>query len=421
MIGARSRVASRHTPSTIGSARGAVRPRACMAPTERRMDSTSASAAAATSAEAKLGVQILCDFPPLVSAFAYGSAIFSQRGYSEAQKNSAMIDLVFVVDDAAAWHASNLESNPSHYSGIARAILGSRGVAYAQEHIGAGIYYNQCWLRDRRIKYGVISRKALADDLEHWSSLYVSGRLHKPVRSLVPWPHDLESLIASNRRAAVSASLVLLPERFQPSELWSTLCGLSYAGDVRMGVGESPAKPLDIASGQQEALAQLYAAPLAETFESPEGQLEGQPEGSGGSDTAGGPAAEMVQQIGLAARRRHLRLLPMHAQHALLGELSAAGIGELSAAAVGALSPSPSSQAKAVAEELDAAACSLWTRSQSDQDASRRLARATASSLARIVRKSSLAQTLKGVATAGVATSITYAMEKMRKRSRRGG
>ncbi|RYG50021.1 hypothetical protein EON66_12305 [archaeon] len=32
------------------------------------------------------------------------------------------------------------------------------------------------------MKYGVISTHALVDDLLHWRSLYVSGRMHKPVR-----------------------------------------------------------------------------------------------------------------------------------------------------------------------------------------------------------------------------------------------
>jgi translocator assembly and maintenance protein 41 len=34
------------------------------------------------------------------------------------------------------------------------------------------------------VKYGVIGMPALQQDLQHWSHLYVAGRLHKPVAVL---------------------------------------------------------------------------------------------------------------------------------------------------------------------------------------------------------------------------------------------
>ena len=34
------------------------------------------------------------------------------------------------------------------------------------------------------IKYGVVSMQDLCHDLHHWNTLYISGRLHKPVRAL---------------------------------------------------------------------------------------------------------------------------------------------------------------------------------------------------------------------------------------------
>lgn len=348
--------------------------------------------------------QVLDEFPPLVTAFAYGSAVFTQRGYSEAQKAAAMADLVFIVDDPASWHEANLRHNSSHYSGIARTLLGSHGVALVQDRIGAKIYYNQCTLRGRRIKYGVMSEQALADDLEHWSSLYVSGRMHKPIRPLVPWPSDgtLEGLLNSNRRAAVETSLLLLPQAFGASELWGTLCRLSYAGDVRMGVGESGHKPDDIAAGQEAMLTEIYATPLAQALGADESSH------SHLLLDAASPAA-IVQDVSLPARQRRLRALPLHAQRTLLDELGPRQAHTSAASPV------------AIADHLDAAASALWTRSRNDADANLKLSRALQTSLARIVRRSSLAQTLKGVATAGVATSITYAIEKMRKRSRRGG
>ena len=166
---------------------------------------------------------VLSDFPPVAGAFAYGSAIFQQRGYVESGApkpadapeqllRATMTDLVFVVDDAEQWHGANLERHAAHYSGIGR-WLGARGMLPRAQAVGAGIYYNQCELHGRSVKYGVISTEALSDDLLHWSSLYVSGRMHKPTRAIVPWPAGLEAHLESNRRAALDASLLLLPAR----------------------------------------------------------------------------------------------------------------------------------------------------------------------------------------------------------------
>ena len=70
--------------------------------------------------------------------------------------------------------------------------------------------------------------------------------------------------MTQNVRAAVSSSLLLLPQQFDASRFLDVVCGLSYGGDVRMGVGESYLKPLNIAAGQRELLVKMYAAPLAD-------------------------------------------------------------------------------------------------------------------------------------------------------------
>lgn len=42
-----------------------------------------------------------------------------------------MIDVIVGVEDPVAWHAANMERNPSHYSSILK-FLGPKGVAFVQ-------------------------------------------------------------------------------------------------------------------------------------------------------------------------------------------------------------------------------------------------------------------------------------------------
>jgi hypothetical protein len=60
------------------------------------------------------------------------------------------------------------------------------------------------------IKYGVISLAAFQQDLQHWSHLYVGGRLHKPVAALCQHA-AAEAACQQNLQSALTASLLLLP------------------------------------------------------------------------------------------------------------------------------------------------------------------------------------------------------------------
>jgi hypothetical protein len=199
------------------------------------------------------------------------------------------------------------------------AALGGSTIA-ALQATGAGVYYNtSVQLCGRTVKYGVIECASLLDDLKHWRSLYIAGRAHKPVRPLRELPAELELLVANNLRSALSAALLLLPLRFDDAGLFGTICGLSYSGDVRMGIGESPRKPGDIADGQRDALAELYRGPLAEATGSIGGSV-----GSRSSVVAAvvsGAASARVQDDRLPARQSLLAALPSVAKDGLVDDL----------------------------------------------------------------------------------------------------
>ncbi|KAL8212429.1 UNVERIFIED_CONTAM: Phosphatidate cytidylyltransferase, mitochondrial [Gekko kuhli] len=124
--------------------------------------------------------RILAQFPQELSfAFAYGSGVFQQAGASAGESENNMLDFVFAVDDSVSWHKRNLSKNRSHYSFLK--YFGAKRINNVQNY-GAGIYYNTLVPSNGRvIKYGVISTDMLIEDLLRWKTLYVAGRLHKPV------------------------------------------------------------------------------------------------------------------------------------------------------------------------------------------------------------------------------------------------
>ncbi|XP_054071727.1 phosphatidate cytidylyltransferase, mitochondrial isoform X4 [Rissa tridactyla] len=148
--------------------------------------------------------RVLAHFPQELSlAFAYGSGVFRQAGASAGPGENNMLDFVFAVDDSVTWHMMNLLKNRSHYSFLK--VFGPKQISSVQSY-GAGIYYNTLVpCNGRMIKYGVISTDTLIDDLLHWKTLYVAGRLQKPIdkspegqfTQLMALPRTLQQKITS--------------------------------------------------------------------------------------------------------------------------------------------------------------------------------------------------------------------------------
>ncbi|XP_041417820.1 phosphatidate cytidylyltransferase, mitochondrial isoform X2 [Xenopus laevis] len=199
-----------------------------------------------------------------------------------------MLDFVFAVDDPVTWHTMNIIQNRSHYSFLK--FLGPKHITAVQNNYGAGVYYNTLVPCDGRlIKYGVVSTETLLQDLLHWRTLYIAGRLHKPVKILTQRDDGrLKSALTSNLKSALNAAFLMLPESFSEEELYLQIAGLSYAGDFRMIIGEDKDKVLNIVKPNVPHFQKLYAAilldcPLAvykaqqgrvEVDKSPEGQYQ---------------------------------------------------------------------------------------------------------------------------------------------------
>ncbi|EPS25333.1 hypothetical protein PDE_00266 [Penicillium oxalicum 114-2] len=222
--------------------------------------------------------QILWQFrAPIRYAFAYGSGVFPQSGSGAAgsthpaapaaiqkmQKGSGkMIDFIFGVSYSQHWHDLNLNQHRDHYSGLGS--MGSYVVSQVQDKFGAGVYFNtHITVNGTLIKYGVVNLDTLCTDLTQWNTLYLAGRLHKPVKILRDHP-KVRLANQMNLLSALRVALLLLPERFSESELYNTIAGISYMGDLRMVLPtEDPGKVRNIVSGQMAHFRRLYAPLIA--------------------------------------------------------------------------------------------------------------------------------------------------------------
>ena len=228
--------------------------------------------------------QILWQFrAPIRYAFAYGSGVFPQtapglpsspasplhpkpsQAVSTAQgKEAKMIDFIFGVSYTQHWHSLNLQQHRDHYSAVGS--LGSYVVSRIQDNWGAGVYFNPyVKVNGTLIKYGVVNLDTLCQDLSEWDTLYLAGRLQKPVKILRDDPRvRLANQI--NLISAVRTALLLLPAKFTELDLYSTIAGISYLGDPRMNLPtENPHKVSNIVNYQLPYFRRLYA-PLIENL-----------------------------------------------------------------------------------------------------------------------------------------------------------
>ena len=196
---------------------------------------------------------------------AYGSGVMKQAGSRSSEP--PMLDLMFAVSNASEWHRDNLALNRQDYASPLSLLSGAM-IANFQETGGAKILYHpyvDAWGLEPgeseqpiQLKYGVISADDVATDLKDWTTLFCSGRLHKPAVVLQQTPH-FRSLLRNNLESALHTSLLLLPSEFSEHDLYVTIAGLSYTGDPRFTVGaESSTKVNDLVGGNFGGFQALY-------------------------------------------------------------------------------------------------------------------------------------------------------------------
>lgn len=222
--------------------------------------------------------QILWQFrAPIRYAFAYGSGVFGQgkasntdlsphphppKAVEEWQKGGAkMIDFIFGVSHTQHWHSLNLTQHPDHYSGLRYLPYSSAAISHIQDDFGAGVYFNPyITVNGTLIKYGVVNLDTLGKDLSEWNTLYLAGRLQKPVKILRDDPR-IRLANQVNLISALRTALLMLPAKFSERQLYERIAGLSYMGDPRMNsiiTSENPKKVSNIVGAQLPGFRQLY-------------------------------------------------------------------------------------------------------------------------------------------------------------------
>lgn len=326
--------------------------------------------------------RILSKFPQnFTFCFAYGSAVKKQLTNTQKQN---MIDLIFCVNNANAWHETNIKLNPSHYSGLR--YFGHNFITHYQKNFGAKVYYNTLVSMDEfLIKYGVISTEDLITDLLEWSDLYLAGRLHKPVEIIKkPLSSELETALQLNLQSAVHAALLILPDVFTEYDFYHAISNLSYTGDFRMTFGENKNKVENIVKPQLIGFRNLYQpfiGTLQDYVDFPMWKEVIPEDKKVPSDVV----SYCSQDVSPLAKLHHLNQLPRWPQKALTRFWNR-----------GNLRQDTEDVLRAIAYDPDCN--SIVQQCISD-----------------IVFHSSVSQSLKGILTAGLFKSVKYSSQKIRK------
>jgi mitochondrial translocator assembly and maintenance protein 41 len=241
---------------------------------------------------------------PLEQSSSSKTATTTAETKNEETKEKNMLDMIIIVEDAFRFHSINMQVNPHHYASpffFSFFRDAARAATWWQKHqvppslswlaTNPKLFFN--FVQDPPyllLKYGVMERQDLLSDLVNWDSLYVAGRMQKPTATIVPQKQQEDSMTrileqGQNRHnlpAALATALLLLSSSTAQQQqqnnccestsvasasslplsvLYSQISALSYTGDFRMQIGaEDPAKidKLVHSPGQLGRFHQLY-------------------------------------------------------------------------------------------------------------------------------------------------------------------
>ena len=255
------------------------------------------------------------------------------------------------------------------------------------------------------VKYGVASTESVERDLLDWNALYVAGRLHKAVETLVE-DRRIAAAQQTNLSNALRTALCLLmlekPDPDPDSDRYSnghggkshasrgrlypigtvirTIVSLSYTGDIRVGIAEDAKKVERIVEGSWDRLVDMYTPAIAREVERGTLVLPGS-RGPSGSSGSSGPSGSSGCHAPLAIDHDALVEIPERDAHQSLLSRSS----------------------------LPAA---LRQRIQADGAMTHA---ALASALAATVRRSSARQAALGLISAGPLRAASYLRDKLSK------
>lgn len=369
--------------------------------------------------------QILWQFKaPIRYAFAYGSGVFTQSGSAgpstkpschpappeaigKVQKSGhKMIDFIFGVSHTQHWHSLNLNQHRDHYSALGS--LGSYSVSRIQDSFGSGLYFNPfVTVNGTLIKYGVVNLDTLCRDLSEWETLYLAGRLQKPVKILRDHP-GVRVANQINLLSAVRTALLLLPPNFTEQDLYATIAGISYLGDPRMVLpAENPRKVINIVAGQITNFRRLYK-PLIEQL--PNLSFNDSRTSSGDWDLDESVNAKLAQDMDPVRRGNMVRRLPKQFREKLYFEYQAKYSiprGEFNKMLEASSDEDPDRFKRRVGTPFD------QKIAQDDQGDG--LKKEMEQVIRKTIRWPSTVQSFKSIFTAGLARSWRYVSEKREK------